>query len=206
MTARCAPRSLTFLLARRSRARAGGRPGGVHRRPGRAPRAARDGDRDSAAGRRRAARATGGDSTADRNCPARSDSHALPDCRTVTLDSPRRPPTATPIGDGHSRRRRPSAYDNASTRRVPRRPGRHRQLRPSATTASTRPGDERRHDLRATPCCTDGVGDARQREAIVDGASWCGASTDERRGRRMSSEWYARRMTVGRGYSVYGDA
>ena len=65
---------------RRSRARAGGRPGGVQRHPGRAPRAARYGDRDRAA-RRRDARATDGDSIADRNRPARSDrdSHAAPE-------------------------------------------------------------------------------------------------------------------------------
>ena len=145
---------------RRSRAHAGG----VQRRPGRAPRAARDGDRDRVAGRRRADRATDGDSTADRSRPDRGDrdshaapernldSHALPDCH-CDADAPaglRRYAT----GDGHR------DADDLPLRhlRQDRRGGGARQPR---LPHARRPGEERR-DLRAVAHRVDGH--ARQRE------------------------------------------
>ena len=73
MLVRRAPRSLTFLLA----AGLALALAACTRRPERAPRASRDGDRDRPPAD---ARATGGDSTADRSCPDPSDrdSHAAP--------------------------------------------------------------------------------------------------------------------------------
>ena len=143
----CAPRAAFSDVPARRRSRA--RAGGVHRRPGRAPRAARDGDRAA----RRDARATGGDSTADRNCPARSDSDSTAD--------PDSNPGALAGLDSHAVSDCHRDADDLPLQqlRQDRRGGGARQLR---LPHARRPVDERRHDLRAVAHRVDG--DARQRE------------------------------------------